>query len=448
MSRHGEEPVDHWLARWKAERVRRNESAGYGDLTVNRGRLRVEATDEEASVTPLELFFDLVFVLALTQVTAYLAEHLTVEGIIRGLLLVAVLWWSWVGYSWLGNVVRADEGIVREVMLAAMATMFIFALAIPEAFDDLPGGLYGPVVVPVCYLIFRLLHLTMFWIVSRDDPGLRKQVIRFAPSVLVATAILVVAAGTTGTVQTVLWAAALAADYVGTLLGGATGWRLPSARHFAERHGLIIIVALGESIVAIGVGIATLPISAPIIVGAILGLVVSGALWWIYFDVTAALAERALTEARDVERARLARDAYSYLHLPLITGIVLLALGLKKVLEYVGGAGSHDLSDSLTGWGLFGLVGGVVLYLVGHVAFKWRSQNKLSWARLVAAAVLVATTPVLGRLPALATLAVVALISAALVVYETIHYAELRDKVRHEQHRHAAMPSDGGGPPP
>ena len=403
-------------------------------MTVNRERFRVEATGEEASVTPLELFFDLVFVLALTQVTAYLAEHLDVQGFVRGMLLVAVLWWSWVGYSWLGNVVRADEGIVREVMLAAMATMFIFALAIPEAFDNLPGGLYGPVVVPVCYLVFRLLHLTMFWVVSRDDPGLHRQVMRFAPSVLVATAILLVAAGTTGHVQTILWATALVADYVGTLLGGASGWRLPSARHFAERHGLIIIVALGESIVAIGVGIAELPISAPIIVGAVLGLAVSGALWWVYFDVTAALAERALGEARDVERARMARDAYSYLHLLLIAGVVLLALGLKKVLEYVGDAARYDLSDPLTGWGLFALVGGVVLYLVGHVAFKWRTQHKLSWPRLIASTVLVALTPVLNQLPALATLAVVALVPAALVGFETVHYAELRHQIRHEQH--------------
>jgi low temperature requirement protein LtrA len=405
-------------------------------MTVNRERLRLEATDEEASVTPLELFFDLVFVLALTQVTAYLAEHLDAEGVVRGLLLVALLWWSWVGYAWLGNVVRADEGIVREVMLAAMAAMFIFALAIPEAFDDLPGGLYGPVVVPVCYLVFRLLHLTMFWIVSRNDPGLRRQVMRFAPSVLVATAILMVAAGTTGDVQTLLWAAALVADYVGTLLGGATGWRLPSASHFAERHGLIIIVALGESIVAIGVGIATLPISAPIIVGAILGLVVSGALWWVYFDVTAALAERALTEARDVERARMARDAYSYLHLPLIIGIVLLALGLKKVLEHVGDSADHDLTEPLTGVSLFALVGGVALYLVGHVAFKWRTRHELYWPRLIAAVVLAALTPLLGQLPALASLAVVALVPAALVVFETIHHAELRAQIRHEQHRH------------
>ncbi len=405
-------------------------------MTVNRERLRVEATDREASVTPLELFFDLVFVLGLTQVTAYLADHLTLQGVVRGLLLVALLWWSWTGYAWLGNVVRADEGIVREVMLAAMAAMFIFALAIPEAFDDLRGGLYGPVVVPICYLVFRLLHLTMFWVVSRRDPVLRRQIMRFTPSVLVATLILLIAAGTTGPTQTVLWAIALAADYVGTLLGGASGWRLPSARHFAERHGLIVIVALGESIVAIGVGIAELPISWPIIVGALLGLIVAAALWWVYFDVTAAMAERALTEEPDADRPRLARDAYSYLHLPLITGIVLLALGMKKVLEYVGDSQDHDLSDPLTGVSLFALVGGVAIYLVGHVAFKWRTQHILYWPRLVAAAVLVALSPLLGQVPALVALAVVALVTVALVVFETIHHAELREQIRHEQHGH------------
>ena len=405
-------------------------------MTVNRERLRVEATDQESSVTPLELFFDLVFVLALTQVTAYMADHLTTQGVLRGLLLVAVLWWSWTGYAWLGNVVRADEGVVREVMLAAMATMFIFALAIPEAFDDLRGGLYGPVVVPICYLVFRLLHLTMFWVASRRDPVLRRQVIRFAPSVLAATLILLVAAGTTGRTQTVLWALALAADYVGTLLGGASGWRLPSSRHFAERHGLIVIVALGESIVAIGVGIAELPISWPIIGGALLGFGLSAALWWVYFDVTAAMAERALAEAPDADRPRLARDAYSYLHLPLITGIVLLSLGLKKVLEYVGDTEHHALSDPLTGVSLFALVGGVVVYLVGHVAFKWRTQHEFYWPRLIAAAVLVALSPLLGQVPALAALAVVTLAPVALVAFETVHHAELRAQIRRGGRQH------------
>ncbi|MBD0293476.1 MAG: low temperature requirement protein A [Jiangellaceae bacterium] len=403
---------------------------------TERRRLRTEAQDEQATVTPLELFFDLVFVLALTQVTAYLADHLSAEGMVRGLLLVALLWWSWTSYAWLGNVVRADEGVVREVVLAAMAAMFVFALAIPEAFDDLPGGLDGPVVVAACYLAVRLLHLTIFWIAAGDDTGLRRQLVRFTPSVLVATAILLVAAGTQGNVRTLLWGAALAADYVGTLLGGASGWRLPSPRHFAERHGLIVIVALGESIVAIGVGITGEPISWPIAVAASLGLVVSAALWWVYFDITAVLAERALVNAPAADRARLARDAYSYLHLPLITGIVALALGLEKVLEYVGDSERHELTDPLTGIGLFALVGGVALYLVAHVAFKLRTEHKLFVPRLVAAAVLVLLLPIMERVPALAALALVAAVAVALVVFETVHHAELRAQVRHAAHNH------------
>ena len=155
-----------------------------------------------------------------------------------------------------------------------------------------------------------------------------------------------------------------------------------------------------------------------------------------YFDVTAAMAERALTEEPEADRPRLARDAYSYLHLPLITGIVLLALGMKKVLEYVGDSQHHDLSEPLTGVSLFALVGGVAIYLVGHVAFKWRTQHVFYWPRLVAAAVLVALSPLLGQVPALVALAAVTFVTLALVVFETIHHAELREQIRHEQHGH------------
>ncbi|MGH8823820.1 MAG: low temperature requirement protein A [Jiangellaceae bacterium] len=397
-------------------------------------RARVEAGREDAPVTHLELFFDLVFVLALTQVTAYMADHLTVEGLVRGMLIVALLWWSWVGYAWLANVVRADEGVVRPAMFLAMAAMFIVALAIPEAFDDLPGGLNGPIVVAICYFVFHSLHLVMFWIAARDDKGLRRQLLRFAPTVTAATAILLVASETSGHAQTALWAAALGADYVGTLLGGSSGWRLRSTSHFAERHSLIIIVALGESIVAIGVGIAALPISWPIVVGAMLGLSVSVSLWWIYFDVTANMAERALADAADDERPRLARDAYSYLHLPLIAGVVLLALGMKKVLEYAGDTRNHELTDPLTGVGLFALVGGVVIYLVGHVAFKVRTQRVLYWPRLVAAGAILVLAPFAATVPALATLAVIAAVLGGLVAYETHHHAELRHRIRHAEH--------------
>ena len=165
---------------------------------------RIRLNDENATVAPLELFFDLVFVFALTQVTALMADDLTRQGLVRGMLVLALLWWSWTGYAWLCNVVNSDTLAVRFVLFAAMAAMFVLALCIPEAFDDLPGGLQGPVLVAVCYFTFRLLHLLMFWIVAQDDPGLRRQLLRFAPAMLGATLLLLVAAGTDGRTQTLL----------------------------------------------------------------------------------------------------------------------------------------------------------------------------------------------------------------------------------------------------
>ena len=309
---------------------------------------RIQSVLEEARVTPIELFFDLVFVFSLTQVTALMAGDLSGRGLMRGLLVLALLWWCWVGYAWLGNVVRADEGLGRAAMFGAMAAMFVLALSVPEAFDDRPGGLSGPVVFAFAYLAVRLLHLAIFWLASGEDPGLRRQLLRFMPSVLGSTALLLVASQLDGVGQTLTWVAAVVVDYVGTMLAGASGWRLNSASHFAERHSLILIVALGESIVAIGVGVGALPLSAPIIVASALGLTLAACLWWAYFDVVTLMAERVLRRAEGEERTRLARDAYTYLHMPMVAGVVLIALGLKKVIEFVGDGTHHELSDAPT----------------------------------------------------------------------------------------------------
>jgi low temperature requirement protein LtrA len=401
------------------------------------GRVRAEPKREDRAVTTLELFLDLVFVFALTQVTAFMADHLTATGLVQGLLVIALLWWSWTGYAWLGNLVEADEGVARIGMFAAMAAMFVLALCIPEAFDDLPGGLDGPVVVAVCYLVFRMLHLGLFYLLSGDDSGLRGQLLRFTPAVLAGTALLLVAAGTDGAAQTWLWAAALAADYGGTWLGGARGWRIRSARHFAERHGLIVIIALGESIVAIGVGVALLPISWPIVVASVLGLTLSGALWWAYFDMTALRAERAFAATPDDDRARFGRDAYTFVHLPLVAGVVLLALGLKKVLEYVGDTEAHGLADPLKGVALIALVGGVGLYLLASVAFAASAGAAVERVRLVVALLLLPLAWAGSALPALAMLGVLTGVMVALVAYESLRDAEARHRLRHED-GHAA----------
>ncbi|ONI89854.1 low temperature requirement protein A [Actinosynnema sp. ALI-1.44] len=394
----------------------------------------MERIAESSSATNLELFFDLVFVFALTQVTALMAEKPDAEGLLRGALLLSVIWWSWIGYSWLSNLVKADEGPARTAMLAAMGAMFLLALAIPEAFDDLPGGLDGPLVLAFCYLLVRVVHVWLFWIAAEDDAGLRAQILRFVPSMVGGTALLAIASQLTGTAQTLLWAAAVLADYGGTYLIGTSGWRLNSARHFAERYGLIIMIALGESIVAIGVGVTHLAISWPIVLAAVLGLAIAAALWWSYFDTHVIICERALSEAKGDERVSMGRTAFTYLHLPLLIGIVLLALGLKKVLGYVGGEHGHTLSDPLYGAPLWAMYGGVALFMFGYAAVAWRCIRSLKVQRVILGAVLLGLVPLVANLPAMASLGVLTALLIGLVVFEWFKYHDLRHEIRHAEH--------------
>ena len=386
--------------------------------TVARSRTHLTAVLRTGErVMPLELFFDLVFVLALTQCTALLADNPTWEGLAQGLLILGVLWWAWVGYAWLTSVVDPEEGSVRFAIFAAMAAMLVVALCVPEAFGDL-GLLFAG-----AYMVVRAGQIVLFVVASRDDPGLRQSVWGLAISTAVGTAILVAASFADGGLQLGIWALALALDMGGVLLIDSSGWRLAPA-HFAERHGLIVIIALGESIVAIGVG-AEAGVDAGIVLAAVLGVGVASALWWLYFDVVALVAERRLSRAAPGrEQNEIARDSFSYLHFPMIAGIVLLALGLKKTLEHV--------EDPLETVPAIAMLGGTALYLLAHVAFRWRNVHRLSTQRLALAAVLVALTPAALELPALASLAVLAALLAALIAYEAARFAELRDRLRHQ----------------
>jgi low temperature requirement protein LtrA len=310
------------------------------------------------------------------------------------------------------------------------------ALSVPEAFVDLPGGLNGPVVIAFAYLAVRLLHIAIFWLAADGDSGLRRQLVRFAPSLAGGTALLLIASQLEGTAQTLAWVAALTADYLGTILGGAAGWRLTAPGLFAERHGLIVIIALGESIVAIGVGVAHLPISTPIIVAAALGLAVAGSLWWAYFDVVSLIAERELRRAEGEARTRMARDAYSYLHLPLIAGIVLLALGLEEVMAFVAGAHGHTWDDALPTLKLAAMYAGVAVFLLAHVAFTYRAEHRIKPFRVLAAAVVLALIPLADQLSALGALGLLAAVLVALIAIESVRFAEARERVRHEEATH------------
>jgi low temperature requirement protein LtrA len=392
-----------------------------------RGRLLggIRPTGEDHRTTPFELFFDLVFVFAMTQVTGYMAAGHSAHGMLQGLLLLTLLWWTWSAYAWLGNQARADEGVLRAGMAVAMAAIFVVALTIPEAWEDAPGGLNGPLVLVGAYLLVRCVHLTLYAVAATGDPGLRRQVaVTWLPT-LAGGALLVAGALLGGWTQTLLFAGALVVEGAGVYLISRHGnWRLHSVGHLTERHGLFMILAIGESVVAIGVGAAQQPISAPLLLGAILGVAVAVCLWWLYFDVVSLAAEHRLLEARGQARVDLAVEAYTYGHFPLVAGIVLAALGVEGVLAHA------DETEPLGAFYALPLLGGVALYLAGQLLFKRRIHSTLSLPRLVTIGVLLAALPAAVVLPPLAGLAGLVLILAALVMVETIRYAEDRRSLR------------------
>ena len=367
-------------------------------------------------VTPLELFFDLVFVLAITQCTALMADDPTWEGLARGLLVLGVLWWSWVGYAWLTSVLDPEEGGVRFAMFAAMAALLVAALCVPGAFGD------DALLFACAYGIVRAAQLALFVIASRDDPALRQSVLGLAGGSAIGVGLLVVASGLDGWPQGLVWVLALALDMAEPFFFGAEGWSLEHPSHFAERHGLILIIALGESIVAIGVG-AGVEVDAGVVAAAALGIAVAAALWWLYFDVVALLAERQLAQLPPGrERNERARDTYSYLHFPMVAGIVLGALGLKKTLGDVG----EELDTVIA----FAMLGGPALYLLAHVAHRYRNVRTVNTHRLVCAVVLFLLVPLAVRVPALAVLAILTVVVWVLIGLEAVRFAGSRERAR------------------
>jgi low temperature requirement protein LtrA len=374
---------------------------------------------EGERVTPLELFFDLVFVLAITQCTALMSHHPTWPGIAQGLLVLGMLWWAWTGYSWLTSVIDPEEGAVRLVMFGAMAALLLVSICVPEAFGDLA------LAFALIYGVVRTAHIALFMLASPEDDALRHSVLALAASTAVAVALLAAASLFDGLAQGALWALALFLDMGGPYFFGSEGWRLVPG-HFAERHGLVIIIALGESIVAIGVAAAG-ELDLGIGAAAVLGVALTAAMWWIYFDVVAIVSGRRLVDAEPGRvQNEMARDSYSYMHLAMVAGIVLVALGLKMTIGHGGGAHLRSVPA-------FALLGGLALYLLGHVAFRYRHVHTINRRRLLLAIVLLVLVPVATEMPALVTLAVANVLIWALIAYETRVYGEGRQRVRRPQ---------------
>jgi low temperature requirement protein LtrA len=388
------------------------------EATPDHHHARLGAVRREGEqVTPLELFFDLVFVLALTQCTALMAYDQSWSGLAQGMLVLGVLWWAWVGYAWLTSVIDPEEGAVRLVIFVAMAAMLIVSLSVKEAFDSLA------LVFALGIGVFRTAHIALFMLASPDDRDLRHSVIGLAGSTAIGVGLLVTASFFDGVTQGALFALAIFLDMAGPYFFGAEGWKIVPG-HFAERHGLILIIALGESIVALGIGAAG-ALDLGIGTTAVLGVFLAAGLWWTYFDVVALISARRLSQAPAGRvQNEMARDSYSYIHLLMIAGIVLIALGLKVTI------GHYD--EHLHAEPAFALLGGVAIYLIGLVSFRYRHIRTLNRHRLGLAIVFFLLIPVATAIPALLSVGIAVVLIWSMIAYEHRGYGASRAELRRE----------------
>jgi low temperature requirement protein LtrA len=374
------------------------------------------AVEHEHRVTPRELFFDLVFVFAFTQVATLLADDPTFAGIGRGVLVLAALWWTWSAYAWLTNTVDPEEGVVGAALLVSLIAMFVAALVVPNVFDD-EGVLFG-----AAFLVVWAMHTALYALAGRGSRDLLDAVFRLAPWTLTGASLILVAGFTDGA-RVWLWLAAVACAYVGGILSGATGWRLHPS-HFAERHGLVVIIALGEAFISIGIGATGIGIGPGEVAAAILGLLVATSFWLAYFDFFSIRGEQILRNREGTERVALARDLYAYGHFPMIVGIVLFAFAMKTIVAHVG--------DELDAVAAFALCGGSALYLLTYSGVRSRVEHRLSLSRgrFVAAVVLLLVLPLTTAIPALAALAIVTAVWLGLHTYELVWWREARAESR------------------
>jgi low temperature requirement protein LtrA len=355
------------------------------------------------SVGNLELFFDLTFVYAMSQVTHLMLSDISWQGFGRGVLALLALWWAWVCYAWLTNMFEMARVIHTTLIILAMAAMLIAVIALPTAFTT------GALVFGLALLAVRLINAGMFIASSSlDDVELASTIRRLAPRLLVGPALIVAAAFVASPYRELLWIAAAVVDFGTPLIVGTDGLRVVPS-YFIERHGSVIIIALGETIIALGAG-ASEGLSHPGVLGAVvLGVLISATLWWTYFGLTAGAEER-MRRTPAVDRPRLARDAYSYLHLPLVAGIVFFAVGARVSVEHI--------DEPLVPLAALALTGGVALFYAAEVAYRWRDHHQLTVDRLLTAAASLLVFPAAISVPAVVSLAVLTAIGVLRLAWE------------------------------
>ena len=333
-------------------------------------------TAEDQSATFIELFFDLVFVYAVTQTVSLLHEDLSWVGLWHAVVVFWLVWWAWTQYTWALNSADTTHPAVDAVMLVATAIAFLMAVTIPDAFGD-AGGWFA-----ATYIVVRLVGLGLYGRVAWDDVAKRTAVRRFA--VLSLGGLAAVAAGGVvgGDARAWLWTAAVLLDVAAAVgAGAAEGWDI-RPEHFGERHGLFVIIALGESLIVAAAGLTGAERTAQTVAVAVLAVAATGGLWWSYFVSAKPALDHALVQRSGIDLTTLARDVYSIWHFPLVFGVVLLAVAIEEAVTH-----PHE---ALPVGGSLALAGGVVLFVGSAAAALRRGGYSLSGRRLVILAVVAA----------------------------------------------------------
>jgi low temperature requirement protein LtrA len=378
--------------------------------------LQIAPSSDGDRATTLELFFDLVYAFAFTQVIAMMAHGVPPSCFVEGFIVLSLFWWSWCSYSWLANQAHADEGLVKGAFVVATVAIFIACIAIPDAFRTAPGseGLSAAAVVVTCYAVVRFTHLGVYLVAAGHDATLRRQIfVTLLTALLPTVALLCVGVAIGGAAQRWLWLAAVCYDFAAVLITAklTQGWRVQSAVHFAERYGLIVLLALGESIVAVAAGLGQAHLTWKVVVGAALSILIAVGLYFSYFDRVVGDLKEALEGARDRDRARLAEDAFTYLHFPIIAGIIVTALGVDLSMSHLG----RTSIGTTAGWAL---AGGIAVFLGGTAAAIVRAGRAWPYCRFVAVVLFLCLAPVLALVSSLVAVAVTAAATLTLSLIE------------------------------
>lgn len=386
-------------------------------------RSRPAWNPEEHRTTQYEVFFDIVFIFALVRITMFMSRQPSATTLVQGLIVLLLLWISWLVYAWLGNQVRIGTGLARAGTNLAMAAVLVIALVLPDAWERRTQPEWGSsLTLAVAYIVLRVIDLALYaWAAGGVDRRLRRTVSIYAVSSALSWIPLVLGAVLGGTGQLLLWTTALAVDFGGGFLASVlSGWQVRSPSHFAERHSLVVIIALGESLISVGLGIGATKIDLSILAAALLALVITICMWRLYSD-SADTGGRALVVQSGQRRDRLGANAYSVAHFPLIAGIIYVALGVELVLAGLTHGGSHGTDDQRPGWlAMVALYGGATGYLTGRAAFLRFALRTVRWRFLLAPLLALALLPVARLLPGLAALALLAAFLVGLCGFEAL----------------------------